>query len=286
MASLFISHGSADRRFVEEELIGLFRALGFESWYAEEDIASAEEWERSIQRGLEASKWFVLVMSRTAASSNWVKAEAAWAVKRRSGTIIPILLDDVTPEQFNILLGTIQYVDYRGGKTKNGRERLINLLINAEYRPQSLAAVLDGVTRCPSKEMLTLVRIVSRGDGQEATIIAANEMANRFYGRMAGRSVAGTSLEDLFTKTLSQWMDSQDFDRFVADQGRMLAAVKRGEEIYAKVPFRINQNHPIRVRGRSYLPITIAYSRPQMEQGIVVEDYLVHYVRLDDLGNV
>ena len=59
-----------------------------------------------------------------------------------------------------------------------------------------------------------------------------------------------------------------------------------GEEIYAKVPFRINQNHPIRVRGRSYLPITIAYSRPQMEQGIVVEDYLVHYVRLDDLGNV
>jgi TIR domain len=172
MASLFISHGSADRRFVEEELIGLFRALGFESWYAEEDIASAEEWERSIKSGLESSKWFVLVMSRTAASSHWVKAEAAWAVKRRSGTIIPILLDDVTPEEFNILLGPIQYVDYRGGKTKNGRERLISLLINAEYRPQSHAAVLDGVTRCPSKEMLTLVRIVSRGDSQEATIIA------------------------------------------------------------------------------------------------------------------
>lgn len=287
MTSLFISHASSERRFVEEELVGLFRALGFEPWYAEEDIVSAEEWERAIHKGLDASKWFVLVMTKAAADSQWVKAEVGWAVKRRFGSIIPILVDDVALDEFNILLGSIQYVDFRGNKKKNGRERLINLLVNAEYRPQSLAAILECVTRCPSKEMLTLVRVVSRAESQEAVIIAANEKANRFYARMAGKSIVGTPLDDIFNKVLSQWMDSEDLRRFIDDQERMMAAIKRGEEIYAKVPFRINQNHPhYDFRGRSYLPITVAYSQPRTDQDVVMEDYLVLYVGLDDVCRV
>ncbi len=60
--------------------------------------------------------------------------------------------------------------------------------------------------------------------------------------------------------------------------------MRRGEEVYSKVPFCINREHPINdFHGRSYLPVTIAYSLPQKTQGVVVEDYLVLYLRLDDV---
>ena len=218
------------------------------------------------------------------ADSRWVKAEVGWAVKRRLHHLVPIIIDDVAPEELNLMLASIQYADYRGNKRKNGRERLISLLVSAEYRPQSFSAVLESVTRCPSKEILTLIRVVSRPDNQEATIIAANERANQFYGRMAGKSIVGTSLDDVFGKVLPQWMEGDDVRRFTTDQERMLAAVKRGEEIYARVPFRINQNHPQRdFRGRAYLPVTIAYSQPQTDQGVAVEDYLVLYIALNEM---
>ena len=48
MARLFISHATIDRKFVEEELLGLLRDLGFDPWFAETDIQTSEQWERSI----------------------------------------------------------------------------------------------------------------------------------------------------------------------------------------------------------------------------------------------
>ena len=43
MSKFFISHSSADRPFVEMELLGLFRALGLNVWFAEDDIQTAEK---------------------------------------------------------------------------------------------------------------------------------------------------------------------------------------------------------------------------------------------------
>lgn len=287
MTSLFISHANTDRRFVKDEFVDLFRALGFKPWYAEKDITSPNDWERMILKGLNEAKWFVFVMSKAAASSQWVKAEVNWAVPRRHGNIIPILIDDVPLDQFNITLANIQYIDYRGNRRKVGRNQLINLLVDVEYRPQSHFTILEGLTRCPSKEVLTLVRAVSRSDLLQSTIIAANERANRFYGRMAGKSVVGLTLHEILTTILPQWVDSEDLSRFVADQERIMAGIKRCEEIYAKVPIRINGNHPIsEVRGNAYLPITLAYSQSGMDQGPGIEDYLIIYVRLEDLCRV
>ena len=92
MARLFISHATADRRFVERELLGLLRALGFDPWFAEADIQSTQQWERSILGALKSSKWFVLVMSPQSAASEWVKDEIAWAIDERPDNIIPILI--------------------------------------------------------------------------------------------------------------------------------------------------------------------------------------------------
>jgi len=134
MSKLFISHATADRAFIETELMGLLSALGFEAWFAEGNIQTAEIWERSIATGLETSDWFVLVMTPRSAQSEWVKDEVSWAIDKRPGRIVPIILEDCNKADFHIRLPRIQHLDYRTDK-KAAREQLIRVLVNAEYKP-------------------------------------------------------------------------------------------------------------------------------------------------------
>jgi len=134
MSKLFISHASSDREFVELELMGLLTALGFDVWFAEEDISTAEHWERSILDGLKKSDWFVLVMSPRSERSEWVKDELSWAIDERQGRIIPILIDDCDSREFHIRLPRIQYIDFRDDR-KVAREKLIKLLVDKTYQP-------------------------------------------------------------------------------------------------------------------------------------------------------
>lgn len=283
MAKLFISHSTEDRQFIEDELKDLLVALGFDIWYAEEDIESSEQWERSILHGLESSGWFVLVMSPRAARSRWVKAEVSWAAENRPDRFIPILLEKCNPLDIHMFLPLMQMIDYRSDQ-RGARAKLISALVNTEYKPRSLRHIVTGLMDCPSKEILTVVRVGYRGEEQTATIIGANANANRFYGRIANRSIVGTSLGLIFDSIMPQWMSEDDLRRFIEDQRRMMEAIRRGEEIYASVPFKINQKHPNKdFRGGMYLPITIAYSNPEQQGDRRIEDYLVLYLRLDEV---
>ncbi|MDH3672908.1 MAG: toll/interleukin-1 receptor domain-containing protein [Gammaproteobacteria bacterium] len=134
MSRIFLSHANNDREFVEEELLGLLKALGFEPWFAEEDIRTSEHWEQSILRGLRRSDWFLLVMSPSAAKSEWVKRELSWAMSERVGRIIPILIEDCEPVDFHIGLPRIQHADFRADR-KVARETLIKLMVDEEYSP-------------------------------------------------------------------------------------------------------------------------------------------------------
>jgi hypothetical protein len=134
MSRLFISHATADRKFVERELLGLLRALGFNPWFAEEDIKTTQQWERSILGALKSSRWFVLVMSPRSAESEWVKDEVAWAIDEMPEHVIPILIDDCEPRDFHIRVPRIQYLDFRK-QIRESREELVKLLVDSEYKP-------------------------------------------------------------------------------------------------------------------------------------------------------
>lgn len=283
MPRLFISHSTADRQFIEEELAGLLRALGFDIWYSKDSIETAEQWEQAIRRGLESSKWVVVLLSPRAARSRWVKAEISWAMEERTENLIPLLLEECNPLDFHLQLAQIQYIDFRDN-LRWARERLINLLVEHEYKPKSLANLVTGLLECPSKEILTVVRMETSDEQQIATLIGANDCANRFYARIANATIIGTELSEIFTHILPQWIDKDDLTSYLSDQKRMLEAVKRGEEIYASIPMKINNKHPNRAfRGRSYLPITIAYSNPIQRDYAQIEDYLVLYLNIDEI---
>src|SRR6476620_3267251 len=80
---VFVSHSSRDRTFVEAKLLPLFAKAEVDAWYSKDEIRAPDEWERQIRLGLESSEWFVVVLSDSAITSRWVKAEVHWAFTHR-----------------------------------------------------------------------------------------------------------------------------------------------------------------------------------------------------------
>lgn len=136
MSQLFISHSTKDREWVERELLGLVSALSLDAWFAEDDIESAEQWERSILSGLKASSMFVLVMSENSAGSEWVRDELNWAMSNREGSILPLMIDGCSPTDFHLRLPRVQYIDFTVDRDK-AKEELIAKLVRQQYVEQS-----------------------------------------------------------------------------------------------------------------------------------------------------
>jgi len=144
MATCFISYSQPDISFVEEELVGLLRALGVGVWYSRDSIITAEEWERSILQGLKSSDWFVLVMSPSSQGSRWVRDELAWAIAHREGHIIPVLIQPCELSAFHIRVSTLQVLSYVEEPAR-ARQKLIELIVNATYKaPARRTAAITG----------------------------------------------------------------------------------------------------------------------------------------------
>jgi len=111
--SVFISHSSQDREFVENHIVRFLESNGISTWYSKATIQSATEWERSIVQGLKECSWFLLVMSSASCQSEWVKDEVFWGIDNRQNRIIPVIIDDVDMGEFHIRLRRIQAIDMR-----------------------------------------------------------------------------------------------------------------------------------------------------------------------------
>jgi hypothetical protein len=124
MVRVFLSHSTKDRAFVERELLRLLQAQGIDTWYAPDDISTAQEWERRIREGLQTCDWFLIVLSPRSAASLWVQAELHWAVNPRWGRIVPVLLESCDPMAFHLRLQMLQYVDFSQA-TPAARQKLL-----------------------------------------------------------------------------------------------------------------------------------------------------------------
>ena len=121
--SVFVSHASRDRDFVERDVIPFFQKLGLTTWYSRDDIQVRDEWERKLLRGLEACDFFLLVMSPNSAESEWVQTEVHWAVANRWGRVILVMHQDCEPQAFNLKLIKLEYADFRED-VERARQRL------------------------------------------------------------------------------------------------------------------------------------------------------------------
>jgi len=118
MFRVFISHSHKDRDFVEREIIAPLRANRIDTWYSTDNIRTATEWEESIREGLRNCDWFLVVLSPNSVGSKWVRREVHWAMERREGHVVPVLIEDCMPEDLHLGLFPIQLVDFRYDKEK------------------------------------------------------------------------------------------------------------------------------------------------------------------------
>lgn len=110
---VFVSHSSADRAFVEREIIRFLEHHKIDTWYARDDIHTAAKWEKSIREGLKICDWFLVVLSPASVASEWVQTEVHWAMQRRPGNIVPVLIEECDPAELHLMLEQIQFVDFR-----------------------------------------------------------------------------------------------------------------------------------------------------------------------------
>lgn len=113
MTTVFISHSTRDSDFARRRLKPHLESHGIRTWFSEQDIPSAVVWERKIRGALSESQWYVVILSPDAVKSDWVQAEVHWALEKRKGRVIPILIRDCDPGDLHLKLSLIQYIDFR-----------------------------------------------------------------------------------------------------------------------------------------------------------------------------
>lgn len=113
MPSLFLSHSSADKTFVEK-LAKDLEGVGVNVWFDKWEIKVGDSLTGKIEESLQANDYLGLVLSPAAVASEWVKAElsAAWCrqMSSRKIVVLPILYQDC---EIPFLLEDRKYADFR-----------------------------------------------------------------------------------------------------------------------------------------------------------------------------
>jgi hypothetical protein len=114
MSTVFVSHCSNDRSFVESDVIAPLESSGLRTWYSRDEILAADEWQESIRKGIQECDWFLVVLSAASVKSKWVRAEVALAFEQFvEGRIVPVMFEECDPALCHIQLRLLQYIDFR-----------------------------------------------------------------------------------------------------------------------------------------------------------------------------
>ena len=115
MKDVFISYASEDRASAQRLAAGL-EASGLSVWW-DRQIQVGSEWDKSIEDALATAKCVVVLWTRHAKNSRWVRAEARAALKQER--IVPVMLEaDSVPLAFTGIQA-LQCVGWDGAaKTK------------------------------------------------------------------------------------------------------------------------------------------------------------------------
>ena len=144
---VFISYARRDFADDTAWIDGLGETLeedGFEPWRDTRRLSGGDRFEAIIEHEIDRSGAFIVLASEHAARSDWVAKEVERARKRRVDDpdfkIIPIRLDEVTPEDFaGGALADLSFVDARKAVATDIYGEIINALRPGPRHPTSPA---------------------------------------------------------------------------------------------------------------------------------------------------
>jgi len=104
---VFISYSRKDINFARRLAADVEHA-GFEVWWDVSDLKGGDDWVRFIPSAIEASQYFVVLLSPNAVQSEWVAKEYSYALRLRK-KVVPAM---IKPCEVPFALNTINYVDF------------------------------------------------------------------------------------------------------------------------------------------------------------------------------
>ena len=140
MQRIFISYSRKDIDFARR-LAGDLEKAGYDVWWDISDLRGGDDWVRDIPAAIEASDFFIVVLTPNSVVSEWVSKEYTEALILRK-KIIPIMLRRTSVP---FALNTINYVDFTSDDYPVSLRQLLDAL---EYsgetpvRPAPLFPVL------------------------------------------------------------------------------------------------------------------------------------------------
>lgn len=103
---VFLSHSSADRD-VAEQVVTALRGAGADVWFDEHNLGATQLLDE-IARQLRTRPVFIVLLSKAAFASDWVKRECKWAfniqMRNPSHIILPLLVTPIDPDAFDEML--------------------------------------------------------------------------------------------------------------------------------------------------------------------------------------
>jgi formylglycine-generating enzyme required for sulfatase activity len=125
LSDIFLSYASADRPRVVP-LVEALRKRGWSVWW-DRTIPPGKTWDQVIESALADARCVVVLWSRNAIRSDWVRAEAHEA--RNRGILVPALLEDVTIPLAFRQIQAANLVDWSGGMPSAGLDELAGAVL-------------------------------------------------------------------------------------------------------------------------------------------------------------
>jgi hypothetical protein len=104
---VFISYSRKDLQFARR-LAADIEETGFDVWWDISDLKGGDDWVRFIPTAIEASQYFVVLLSPDSVKSEWVAKEYSYALRLRK-KVIPAM---IKPCEVPFALNTINFVDF------------------------------------------------------------------------------------------------------------------------------------------------------------------------------
>ena len=169
MTQVFISYSRKDLAFVER-LAKKLRNAGLDVWYDLSDLEVGTRWGKEIQKAIQQSRYFIVVLSPNSTESEWVEREFLYA-DNHNLKIVPLVYKSCDMPMWSL---NLHYIDMRGG---NYRSHFPELLKALDLSPETSGKPEEPVVvETPTVEAVGLQEAFDREEAErESKIKAARE---------------------------------------------------------------------------------------------------------------
>ncbi len=143
MFDFFISHSSADKKLIVDNLVTTLQNMGYKVWYDKNEILAGDDILSFVKKGLSSSYCIILVLTDNFVNSKWVFYETGVFDAKNNGRIIPLLYNISESNKNTVLniIGNRKYLDMDSLTNEEAVSNLVKVLSRTQKENVDLHAV-------------------------------------------------------------------------------------------------------------------------------------------------